>query len=203
MKVMKKTLISMLFPALALLALSARTAERVNPLDGMNGIATDSLVYRQADPLDSALVGKSIFNILSGQKYGEGEVSIHQSQAIADAMKKHIASNPSRTISGYRVRIFFDNSKNARTASESVLKKFGYSYPGIPAYRSYQNPFFEVKAGDFRTRSEAMVFLKRVKPEYPAAIIMKENISYPSADRKHTYDIDTVSVADILTEERQ
>ncbi|MGM9741722.1 MAG: SPOR domain-containing protein [Candidatus Cryptobacteroides sp.] len=156
---------------------------------------TDSLVIRQTATLDSALVGKSVFNILDGSTYGDGEVKIHQSQAITDAMRRHIENNPSRKLSGYRVRIFFVNSQNARSTSEQVMKKFMLSYPGVPAYRSYQNPFFKVVAGDFRTKSEAMEFLQKVKPSYPDAIVVRENIEFPAPDRQHTYTIDTVKVS--------
>ena len=159
---------------------------------------TDSIVFRQSAALDSALVGKSIFNILNGGQYGSGDVRIHQSQTITDAMRRHIDRNPSRTLSGYRVRIFFDNSQTARNASEQVVKKFALRYPGVPAYRSYQNPFFKVAVGDFRTKSEAMEFLQKVKSAFPAAFVVKEPIEFPAPDRKHTYTIDTVKVARAL-----
>ena len=70
----------------------------------------DSVVYRQAAAMDSTLVGKSIFGLLSSHPYGEGDVKIHQSQSIVNAMKLQIASNSSRKLTGYRVRIFFANS---------------------------------------------------------------------------------------------
>ena len=93
-------LCAMLFSVIA--AAQNRTEEKV---------MVDSLVYRQASAVDSALVGKSIFNLLTAHDYGTGDVKIHQSQAITGAMKQHIAKNPARTLTGYRVRIFFDNSK--------------------------------------------------------------------------------------------
>lgn len=154
----------------------------------------DSLVFRQAAQIDSSLSGKSIFNMLSAHKYGEGSVSIHQSQAIVNAMKRQAASNSSRRITGYRVRIFFDNAKSARNASESVLNSFRAANPGVPAYRSYQNPFFRVVAGDFRTKSEAMEFLQKIKYAYPSALVVKEHINYPAADKEHNYVVDTISV---------
>ena len=152
----------------------------------------DSVVYRQASAVDSTLVGKSIFNLLGSAS--EGTVRIHQSQAIADAMKHHIATNGTRTLTGYRVRIFFDNSKTARNASESVMRNFMAAHPGVPAYRSYQNPFFRVVAGDFRTKSEAVEFLQRIKPSYPSALVVKESIGFPAVDKEHNYIIDTVTV---------
>lgn len=154
----------------------------------------DSLVYHQAAALDSTLLGRSVFNIISSGKSGDGEVKIHQSQAISTAMQNHINGNRDRKLSGFRVRIFFDNSQNARSTSETTVKRFSLSHPGIPVYRTYQNPFFKVVAGDFRTRSEAMEFLQKIKSDYPGAFVVKENISFPAADRRHTYDVDTVKV---------
>lgn len=154
----------------------------------------DSLVFRQAAAIDSTLAGRSIFNMLSAYKYGEGTVSIHQSQAIVNAMKRQAEANHSRKMTGYRVRIFFDNDKSARNASESVLNSFRAANPGIPAYRSYQNPFFRVVAGDFRTKSEAMEFLQKIKYTYPSALVVKETINYPAVDKEHNYIIDTISV---------
>ena len=91
------------------------------------------------------------------------------------------------------------NAQNARTASEEVLKRFLSRWHGIPAYRSYQNPFFKVTVGDFRTKSEALELLEQIKGEFPAAFILKENINYPVIDKTHSYDIDTVKV--VLREE--
>ena len=62
------------------------------------------------------------------------------------------------------------------------------------AYRSYANPYFKVTVGDFRTKSEAMALLERIKYEFPSAFVVKENISYPIVDVNNAYVIDTVKV---------
>lgn len=157
-----------------------------------NYAPADSVIYRQASAVDSTLVGKSIFSILGNS--GNGTVKIHQSQAIADAVKNHAATNRNRTLTGYRVRIFFDNSKTARAASENVMRSFMAAHPGVPAYRNYQNPFFRVVAGDFRTKSEAVEFLQKIKPSYPSALVVKESIGFPAVDKEHNYIVDTVTV---------
>jgi hypothetical protein len=157
---------------------------------------TDSLVYRKAADMDSTLVGKSIFNMLPlKSKGGEADVKVHQSQTILNAFNSHVASNKGMTRQGYRVRIFFDNHQNARTQSEKIEKSFKAAYPGISAYRSYENPFFKVTVGDFRTRSEAMQLLNELKATYPKAFLVKEQINYPTVDRKNSFVVDTVRVA--------
>lgn len=149
---------------------------------GQGSAVRDSLAYRLDIPVDSALVGRSVFDLMPSKAKGAGaDVTVHQSQAILDGMKEHIGKNPSRTLSGYRVRIYFDNRQNARSASEAAMNKFIAANPEISAYRSYQNPFFKVTVGDFRTRSEAMELLLRIRNDFPTAFVVKEKINYPSA----------------------
>lgn len=148
----------------------------------------DSVVYRPVATADSTLVGKNIFNVLPES------VNVRQSQQIANSMKSHVASNGFRTISGYRVRIFFDNKQNARTESETVLKKFKGLFPDVMAYRIYANPYFKVTVGDFRTKSEAMALLARIKGAFPSAFVVKENIEYPVVDKDNAVIADTIKV---------
>lgn len=148
----------------------------------------DSVIYRPVATADSALVGKNIFNVLPDN------VNVRQSQQIANSMKSHVASNGARTISGYRVRIFFDNKQNARTESEAVLKRFNGLYPDVMAYRIYANPYFKVTVGDFRTKSEAMALLARIKGAFPSAFVVKENIEFPVVDKDNAVIADTIKV---------
>ena len=92
------------------------------------------------------------------------------------------------------MRIFFDNGQNSRGESEAVLKRFEAVYHGIPAYRTYANPYFKVTVGDFRTRSEAMALLVKLRNEFPRALMVKEKINWPAADAGCTYVVDTVRV---------
>ncbi len=152
----------------------------------------DSVVYRPVAAIDTTLAGKNIFNILSSGR--EAEVEISQSQMISGSMKSHIASNGERTMSGYRVRIFFDNKQSARNESEATLKKFNSLFPEVMAYRIYANPYFKVTVGDFRTKSEAMALLARIKGAFPSAFVVKENIEYPVVDSENAVIADTVRV---------
>lgn len=151
-------------------------------------IVRDTIVYRFADAVDSTLVGISLLDAMPS------DVKIHQSQRTQNGLNLYISRNKDRVISGYRVRIFFDNKQTARAASEAAMESFLKTYHGIPAYRSYQSPFFKVTVGDFRTKSEAMVLLRSLKARFPSAFIVKENIEYPAADRVHTFVTDTVRV---------
>ncbi len=151
----------------------------------------DSVVYRPVAAIDSTLAGKDIFNLISSS---ESEVTVNQSALIAGSMKNHIRANNDRTISGYRVRIFFDNKQTARKESEASLKKFRSLFPEVKAYRIYQNPYFKVTVGDFRTKSEAMAMLSMIKGDFPSAFVIKENIEYPVVDKDNAVIADTIKV---------
>lgn len=153
----------------------------------------DSVVYRPAPVVDSLLAGKDIFAELDSDRFG-AKVDIQQTEVVREALHRHIASNGSRDLSGYRVRIFFDNKQTARVESEEALKRFESLYHDVVAYRSYANPYFKVTVGDFRNKSEAYKLLERIRNEFPSAFVVKENIEFPVVDRNNAYVVDTVKV---------
>lgn len=155
----------------------------------------DSVVYRHVSRVDSVLAGKDIFHIMPLKANGgNADVEIYQPQEVAAALRKQVENNPKRTVSGYRVRIFFDNKQSARTESEEALKKFESMFHEVKAYRTYANPYFKVTVGDFRTKSEAMALLSDIKGAFPSAFVVKENISYPVVDKSNAYVVDTIKV---------
>ena len=149
---MKKIYLILAFVTV-LLPLSVAQAQEINVVQEYDVL--DSLVYMPAASLDSTLFGKDIISVL--------DADVHQSAAIRSALSSRIKSNSSRTITGYRVRIFFDNKQDSRGASEAAMYRFKGMYPGIAAYRSFANPFFKVTVGDFRTKSEAMQLLQKIR----------------------------------------
>lgn len=171
----------------ALLSLATAGAQELVIPDGYEVV--DSVVYRPADAIDTTLVGKSIFNLMP-----DGKVAIEQSDAIRSAMTAHIRDNASKKLTGYRVRIFFDNKQDSRAESEATLNRFERLFPGTAAYRSFVSPFFKVTVGDFRTKSEAAQFHKAVVREFPTAFVVKETINYPIVDKEHAYVIDTLLI---------
>ena len=162
----------------------------------------DSVVYRHVAGVDSLLAGKDIFHIMPLKARGdEADVEIYQSQTVANSLREQVASNSKRQINGYRVRIFFDNRQSARVESEATLERFENMYHGVKAYRTYANPYFKVTVGDFRTKSEAMELLSRIKSEFPSAFVVKENIEFPVVDRRNAFVADTIKVLRPISQE--
>lgn len=158
-------------------------------------VLVDSVVYRPVATVDTTLVGKDVFLLMPSREMGDkADVKINQTETVKEAMRRQVADNASRTLSGYRVRIFFDNKQTARVESEETLKKFESMYHDVVAYRTYANPYFKVTVGDFRTRSEAVKLLERIKGAFPSAFVVKENIAFPVVDKDNAYVTDTIKV---------
>jgi hypothetical protein len=155
----------------------------------------DSLVYTLKASVDSALVGKDVFRDMPSRNEGDpATVEVEQSELLEISMRQHVQKNGARTLSGYRVRIFFDNKQSARNESEQTLMRFRAMYPDVAVYRTYTNPYFKVTVGDCRTKSEAMKLLSRIKGNFSSAFVVKENIGYPLVDDEAAYTVDTVKV---------
>ena len=180
---------------IALSAVSAMMASAQENIQTAGYDYVDSLVYRTVPSVDSLLLGADVFQVMPEKGNGKAGVVFHQSQMVEESMRTHVIDNRTRPITGYRIRIFFDNSQNARKNSASTLDAFLSSFRGIPAYRSYANPYFKVTVGDYRTKAEAMANLANIKKSFPSAFIVKEKINYPQiGSRLMTTVVDTVKV---------
>lgn len=203
---MKKTKILICFLLTSVFSgvsnLSAQTLVAVGPqTDSLDMVVpegyelVDSPVYRPASAVDTTLAGKNILDVMPKKAAGgNADVNVQQSENIDIALQEHVDANARRKLNGYRVRIFFDNKQSARTASEETLKRFESMYHDVVAYRTYANPYFKVTVGDFRTKSEAMALLERIRYEFPSAFVVKENISFPVVDQANAFVVDTLRV---------
>lgn len=193
---MKRTdnLIVILIAILSLMCSVSLDAQTVTDIpEGY--VLVDSIVYRPAAAVDTLMAGKDVFMIMPSKADGAAaDVDINQTPVVADAVRRQIEANKDRGLQGYRVRIFFDNKQTARVESEETLKRFESMYHDVVAYRTYANPYFKVTVGDFRTRSEAVRLLERIRHDFPSAFVVKENIEYPVVDTERAYVIDTVKV---------
>jgi SPOR domain len=106
-----------------------------------------------------------------------GKIDIVESKQILELVNRKLQENQlSKTINGYRVQLHFGND---REKAREVKSKFLQSFPYIEAYDSYQQPNFRIRVGDFRTRLQAIKFLKEIQSLFPSAFIVNDYISLP------------------------
>lgn len=104
------------------------------------------------------------------------KVEIVQSEKIKELADKHIQINEKAHIRGYRVKIHFGTDKSK---SKEIKAEFIAKYPDVPAYEKYDQPNFNIRVGDFRTKLEAYKFLRKVQVDFPAAFLVQDDIEFP------------------------
>lgn len=110
--------------------------------------------------------------------------SVSAPSYLSTALQSYISDNSIRRNACYRIRIYFNNSQNARTVSSEVAQEFRERYPSVPVYNQYANPYFKVTVGDFRTKSDAMKFMTEIKNIYTSAFLVKETYAISSSERQ-------------------
>ena len=66
----------------------------------------------------------------------------------------------------------------ARQESSAIEQAFSESYPAMPVYREFDDLYYKVAIGDFRTKTDAMRFLESIRRFYPSAFIFSDNINF-------------------------
>jgi hypothetical protein len=90
--------------------------------------------------------------------------------------KKNRENTINQTINGYRIQLF---SGNERTNANNIKTKFLKLYPDQTAYLAYNQPYFKIRVGDFRTKLNAKLFYNKIKGEFNECIIIADKINLP------------------------
>ncbi|MEI6595617.1 MAG: SPOR domain-containing protein [Bacteroidota bacterium] len=86
------------------------------------------------------------------------------------------ANKTANTIQGFRIQIFFGSErKNASDARSKVLQLF----PDADVYLIYQQPYFKVRVGDYRTKLEAHHMFTELLPQFDKIFIVPDKINLP------------------------
>jgi hypothetical protein len=80
------------------------------------------------------------------------------------------------TVKGFRVQIFTDRDKNKVNQRRADYLAF---YAEQPAYIDFLAPNFRLRAGNFRTKLDASYFQNKIKPHFPDAVIVMDDVELP------------------------
>ncbi len=106
-----------------------------------------------------------------------GKVDLVQEYKIKELLNKHIEVNSKAPIKGYRIKIHFGSDKNK---AKEIKAKFISKFPDYTAYEKYDQPNFNIRVGDFRTKLEAYKALKEIQLEFPASFLVQDEIELPN-----------------------
>ena len=112
-----------------------------------------------------------------------GSVNIEQDDRIESLIsKQRQLYKLDSSFNGYRIHVFMEIGNEALKHAEEVKKQFEKAFPDIPIYLTYAEPYFRLRAGDFRNRVEAEKCLRRIKPRFKEAFVTTDMIYRPKLD---------------------
>ncbi|PZX14538.1 sporulation related protein [Breznakibacter xylanolyticus] len=123
-----------------------------------------------------AQTAPDIFQRLSANTPSEGNVRLVQENGIADLVKLHIEQNQSSPgIDGYRIQLFSGSGASARKEAEDTKSRLMSAFPDTKAYLTYNAPFWRVRAGDYRNKSELLHTFQQMRKVFPNCYPVRDN----------------------------
>ena len=74
---------------------------------------------------------------------------------------------------GYRIQITYTDIRSDAYKSKGQMYK---DFPELASYVEYEEPYYKLRIGDFKTRLEATYYMQQVTPLYSGAFIVKDKI---------------------------
>ena len=134
-------------------------------------VCITSYTFAQADSIKPEPV-------VAAQAVADTNVRVIASPGVENTLQKvqQYQQLSKGTFSGYRIQIHFGQD---RTNANKAKTDFANKYASLPSYLTYQQPYFKVCIGDFRTKLEAVRALNNIKKEYPGAFVVRDKINPP------------------------
>ncbi len=90
--------------------------------------------------------------------------TVSEDDAASQTVRTPVSSR-----AGYRVQVFDDNNpRTARSQANAKRQQLAARFPEFRAYVTFNSPYWCVKVGDFRSRSEAEAAMREIRQAFPA-----------------------------------
>ena len=174
-----------LFPLLGALVIALLFAACTGPMPAEDD-EPDEREEEVAEPEALVMADHEDFDP-SAYEEDEPDLEVEVEHEAPEAlMSGHADRGTTQTMEGYRVQVF---SSQERSDAESVYERANNWWEGLddrpeglladelPVYITYRQPYYRVRIGDFRTRSEAEQALEYVRSEFSDAFISPDTVT--------------------------
>lgn len=115
-------------------------------------------------------------SILASWSSNLNSQQVEASPEFSLLMEKRLQYNRKFPPQGYRIHVFSQSGNYSRNATNEAQLQLLTAFPLIDSYITYSEPYFKLRAGNFRTRIEALNALDQVKILFPQAYIVKDEL---------------------------
>lgn len=105
---------------------------------------------------------------------GNKNFVVKQDIQTASLLYKYKEYNRKREFAeGFRIQIMYTDVRDEVYQSKGAMYK---EYPDLSSYVEYEQPYYKLRLGDFKSRLEATYYLQQVVTLYPGAFIVRDKI---------------------------
>ena len=123
----------------------------------------------------------SVFVLLYSVAFAQtnGSVAVYKDPRIDLLINKQASINASvkrattRSGRGFRLMVINTNKRDEAIAAKTKLYTY---FPELKSYLSYQSPYFKLKAGNFKTRAEAVEYQKNMATLFPKGVFIVNDV---------------------------
>src|SRR5687768_2414051 len=108
-----------------------------------------------------------------------GNVMVYKDPRLALLVRKQAqineetTRNSRRIMAGYRIQIVNTTDRNKAIDAKTKVYQL---YPELKAYLLFQSPYYRIKVGNFKSRSEAETYMKSLQRNFPGSIFILQDI---------------------------
>lgn len=124
-----------------------------------------------------ALCAMAIAGTTGAAAQSRGSLSVSFMTASLDTLVRYSAlSNANQTtLDGFRIQIYSGSGVSSKNDATEAQARFMRMHPEEKAYIIYNAPFWRVRVGDYRTRSEALTLLSKLQGSFSGSYIVRDN----------------------------
>jgi len=112
--------------------------------------------------------------------FSQGEAVLVCEPNVGILLEKHKELNSIQaSTDGFRIQIFMESGNYSKKKAYTIKKSFADLYPDEQVYVLFNEPYYKVRIGDFRSRLDAERELENVVIDYPVAFIVPDKIRFP------------------------
>lgn len=101
-------------------------------------------------------------------------LTVHQDSSLTRLTSDYKSYNHLKDVTdGFRIQVTYTDIRSEAYNSKGQMYK---EFPELKSYVEYDQPYYKLRLGDFKTRLEATYYLQQVIILYPGAFIVKDKI---------------------------
>lgn len=110
------------------------------------------------------------------------QCTVKEPSSVTQMLKRYEESNrSSEEVQAWRIQVV---ATTDRRLMEGTRARFRRDFPALKCTWSHKAPYYQVQAGAFATKQEALPEIGRVKDKFPKAYLVVDRIKYDELNRQ-------------------